>query len=768
MKIVYGTWTKKNDELYLVLYDRQNKVHLIKPPFDPHFFIREKDLPKVKKILLKKTIKSIEKTDYLTADKKEPVVQINFYFPSDVNSVRAALESSGIPTYESDIPFIRNVILHWNYLEIEDKPTRIWFDIETDSRKGIANPIVGEQRILSLGFVTKNSEYFYSAESEKDTLLDFFKDAKKYNLWLGWNSDKFDIPYILARCNNLGIKTNMTPSQTLDLMYIFAREILFKEPRTTKLDYWAKKILGRGKTIPELHPNTLWELFMKNKEELKTYNITDCELARDIDLALNISRYRIQIAKIAKVFYEQTGRMVYDKKKKTWKQSGGKNIIVDNMILMEASERSPRLVFPKKREHKKMHKVGAYIHKPSPGLHENCLYLDYKSLYPSIVLTFNIGYDTFLPSCTSDAIKTVKGCFAREPRSLFATSLIKLMHLRDELKAKLKQLEPNTVEYAETYAKQYAVKVIMNSYIGVMGHEFSRFFNPTVFESVTTMARWITKKSIEIMENMGIQVIYGDTDSVFIKTTNKAKPETFVDLINNKLRKEIIETFNVPEEYYSIKIKIDEEFDKVYFLAKKQKKRYFGWTKENRKPNLLNPQEYFIGGRLTKVVGVDLVRRDTFNLLVCVQKKVIEIILSAEPERFKETVIPKLEQFLAKTRQYLYAGLLDRLLIYTTGTKLDPSKYKANQPHIKAIKKLYEKGMYLPGEVVQYVITGYDSDGTLDAEPVINGKIPPISLDGYNYYWERIQRMIENVLGFRVSGSAGYTGLEFFLNGGEK
>jgi len=756
MKIVYGTWTVECGKLLLAVWDSNMRFHKIEPPFRPHFWIRREDFPLAYKVLRRhehRVAGVVPTWDHFAADTKSRLVRIDVFVPSMVPAVRDDIESLGIVSYESDLPFVRNVLISWDELQIEDSPSKIWVDIETDSRKGLwpEFPNSPSQRIISIGFVTRNGEYWYSAESEKDTILDFLKSAKKFPLWIGWNSDKFDRPYLELRMRKLGIREKIEPCQWLDLVLIL-REFTMKEPKYLKLDWWAKKLLGIGKLVEEPNPEELWQWYEKNKSMLKNYNLRDCELTRDIDLEFSMSEYRTRLASLTKLFYEQTGSLKL--KGSGFKQHGGKNLIVENTIMMKARKLDKKLHFPRRGGKTKVHKSGAMILKPIPGYYRRIVYLDFASLYPSVVMTFNIGYDTFAGNLSGSIyIKTPVASFFKKPRSVFAQCLEELAKYRSELKQKLKSLEPGTPEYGSVYSLQYAVKVVMNSFIGVFGFESSRFFRKEIFESVTKTAKWVLLTTKKFVESKGLKVIYGDTDSVFIKYREGLDLDSLIAELNEYVKQRAIEEFGVPEEYYCIKIKIDDIFDKIYFLPGGQAKRYFGWPSENKPPNPLNPQETIIGGRLTKIVGVDIVRRNTFELLTKVQEKLIETILKSEPENYKQVIARDFSKFLEKTRKLLYGGFLDKLLVFTVGTKVNIENYKANQPHVKAAKKLLEMGKLLPGDVVKFVITGRDNDGTLAAEPVVDNKIPPISREGYDYYWERIINMVEAITGMRPSSS---------------
>jgi len=670
--------------------------------------------------------------------------------------VRDELEAKGVRTYESDIPFVRRWIIDEN-IEIEPNPTRLYLDIEVDGREGLSHPMKAEKRILSIAMIDDSGEeHFFCDDNEHTLIAEFFDIAKRHALWLGWNSDLFDIPYLLTRAKKLDIPSPMPPCQSLDVMDVFFTDSFAKAPETKKLDYWSRRLLGRGK-VAEYTPQQIYEMFLHNRDKLREYNLEDVRLVRDIDKLLRIIDARIETAVMAKLFYEQTGKLVY--RGETLMGYGGRKQIVDTRTLMRALRRNPRPVYPRaNRKHPKIRKAGAFIMKPKPGIHHNVVYLDYKSLYPTIVRTFNIGYETRVWGGKLEAMKigmdkvimTQRGYYLKTPRSVFAEELDELMRMRDEIKARMKKLDKSLAEYASLDAKQRALKIIMNSYIGVLGFEYSRFYHPHLFESVTLTGQWIIKRSIKICEELGVEVVYGDTDSVFVVLPENMTPQTFISLLNKKMRDAIIKTFGVPPEYYAISIKIDEMFEKIFFPAKQQKKRYVGLLRETREPNPIDPSEIKLCGRIAKVVGFEVKRRNVFDLAKKVQKKLFELIMSYDDP---VTLAKQFIVFLQKIRDYLYAGAFDRLLVFRAGINKKLEKYKVDQPHVIVARELMKQGRLAVGDVVEYVIVAR-REGKLVPAPVVDGRIPQISLSGYDYYWERILGVVEAVIGTRTPNVA--------------
>jgi len=240
-----------------------------------------------------------------------------------------------------------------------------------------------------------------------------------------------------------------------------------------------------------------------------------------------------------------------------------------------------------------------------------------------------------------------------------------LIAVRDEIRLKLKKLDPNSAEYRILDARQKAVKVIANASYGYTGWIGARWYIKPVAEASTAWGRHIILNSIDLAKKNGLEVIYGDTDSIFLKH----EPQKV-----EKLCREIYQ-----------KLGLELKPDKIYvrILFTEAKKRYCGLLPD---------------GRLD-IVGLEVVRGDWAAVAKNVQEKVLEIIL-------KEKSPEKAAKFV---RQYIL-DLRDKkvpykdLVIWKTLTK-PVEEYEVRAPHVEAAKKLMKEGWDLAlGDKIGYVI----------------------------------------------------------------
>jgi hypothetical protein len=186
---------------------------------------------------------------------------------------------------------------------------------------------------------------------------------------------------------------------------------------------------------------------------------------------------------------------------------------------------------------------GAFVFEPETGVHDNVYVFDYKALYPNIIRTFNIGPDSFLEpteyndveqaDCWDHFIKTANDqYFSNDTPSVIKMTVEKLLNLRKVYKNKMGEYKEGTEEYKAFNAKQNAVKVLCNSVYGQMGYQYGRFFRKEIAEAITLGGQWLNKQTKSWFENKGYRVIYGDTDSVFVKGFGKRTDDVRTEVDN--------------------------------------------------------------------------------------------------------------------------------------------------------------------------------------------------------------------------------------------
>jgi DNA polymerase I len=326
---------------------------------------------------------------------------------------------------------------------------------------------------------------------------------------------------------------------------------------------------------------------------------------------------------------------------------------------------------PKRIEQPYRPYAGGLVLSPKPGLHENIAVLDFKSMYPNIMITYNLSPDTYVapeepePASGVYIAPEVGHKFRKAPPGFYKEALTYLINIRGTIRQKMKTLNSKTVEYQVLDARQKAVKIITNAAYGYAGWVGARWYIKPVAEAASAWGRHIILTASKMAEKAGIAVVYGDTDSLFLNY-EKTKVQ--------KLEEEI-----------KLDLKLDVEIGEVYkrIFFTEAKKRYAGLRQD---------------GSLD-IVGLEVIRGDWAEVAKKVQEHVLEIILNeTSPKRATDYVRSEIADL--KNRK---VPLRD-LIIWKTLTK-PPEDYAIRAPHVEAAKMLKEKGWRLTGgDKVGYVI----------------------------------------------------------------
>lgn len=410
-------------------------------------------------------------------------------------------------TYEADFDPWKRYLIDKN-VEIEPNPVIVYWDIETDDTK--QNIEIGRDQILSFAFNLAGKNYFFSDRDERKVLLKIKSMFDNSDIICGWNTKQFDLPYVLARFQLHGIEYYPTNLVHFDLMEIFKKRYKFsdQDPITNfNLENICQLFLGKGKVK---HSETIRWLFDNDLKKLEKYNKEDVNLLHELDKKLGIMELIIGVCVESRTPYKHY--FISE--------------LVDNYILQEAKKHARILpsnmwkLLNREGSSDKKKFEGAIVFDPIVGLHENVTVLDYNSMYPNVMITFNIGVDTYLGKTKPDHddwIKTPNGCFFRKSeRSIVSIVCEQLLDRRNKIKAEMKKYDKNSVEYKKLNNEQDIVKIVTNSIYGCVGSQYSRYFENDCAEAVTLSSQYILKWSHEWFTLNGNTCLAGDSDSLFV------------------------------------------------------------------------------------------------------------------------------------------------------------------------------------------------------------------------------------------------------------
>ncbi len=257
------------------------------------------------------------------------------------------------------------------------------------------------------------------------------------------------------------------------------------------LESVARELLGKGKAINDVS-NRMSEIthdFHHNKQKLAKYNLEDCRLVTEIfetTRLLDFLRLRSELTGL------ELDRI------------GGSVQAFTNLYLPKLHRAG--YVAPNLPDDGGLASPGGYVMDSVPGLYSHVLVLDFKSLYPSIIRTFKIDPLGLVEGLKDPdhAIPGFKGAVFSRERHFLPKIITQLWQQRDQAKAE------------KDSARSQAIKILMNSFYGVLGSGGCRFYDTRLASSITMRGHEIMQQTSRWVEEQGHQVIYGDTDSIFV------------------------------------------------------------------------------------------------------------------------------------------------------------------------------------------------------------------------------------------------------------
>ena len=576
----------------------------------------------------------------------------------------------------------------------------ISLDIETHDLRG---------RLYSIAVSTQDSHQIFMVQlpshsptkhSDKSLNINWCPDetsaiqacfnwVKQYDpdIILGWNVIAFDLAFLKWKCQELKIPfalgrgnetATVLEAQTSGQIAV-ARvpgRIVLDGISSLKGAFWnfdhfalgnvAQQLLGEDKLISG-DSGKLEEIrrqYIEEPEALAAYNLQDCQLVARIFAKADLINFSLERARM-------TGLAV--------DRQGGSTAAFDNLYLPQLHRQG--YVAPDIGSMMNTaSSPGGYVMDSTPGLYSNVLVLDFKSLYPSIIRTFKID-----PLGLAIGLSDGKAGADTIPGFLDA-QFSRDQHILPDLVTELWQ-HRDIAKQAKDAPLSHAIKIIMNSFYGVLGSSGCRFFNPQLASSITKRGHEIIQETADFIEKKGYSVIYGDTDSVFVHL-NDEKSEQEANNIGETLAVELNKYWQEAlQNRFKLESCLEIEFETNYlrFLMPTirgseagTKKRYAGVIRKN-------------GEMVTIFKGLETVRSDWTQLAKSFQQELYRRIFHDEPYT----------DYVREVSEALTQGNYDDQLTYTKRLRRPLESYVSTQPpQVKAARKMKK-----PGRRIQYVMT---------------------------------------------------------------
>ena len=673
----------------------------------PHFYVRESDR-NAPALQAAHAVHATGRVDF----RGEPVCRVEVGIPQDAPPLRDALHGAGVDTFEADVRFAMRYLIDRNVrggCSIHGQPRRgqgvdlvfdnpelcsasvdlvprvLAFDIETDPA---ASQLLAISLYAHLGDGALVDEVVIVDPDQRamPEKAQGVRDAAAALRWFmqrvrdidpdvltGWNVIDFDLKVLAQIAQRVGVDLQLgrmggalrvRPAEgyfgsgsasvpgrlVMDGMDLVRGAFLRFD--SMRLDAVAREVLGEGKALIGPADDRLEEILDGYRNDLPRFALyarTDARLVIDILERLDLVRLAMARSALTGMTPDRVAASIAS---------------FDFLYLAELGTRG--VVAPSVRGESTGASGGGHVLPSTPGRHRLVWVFDFKSLYPSIIRTFNIDPLGFVnPQAPgdlhADLIRiTDDAAFRREP-AILPELLDRLFPRRAEAKRQ-----------GDGVAAQ-AIKILMNSFYGVLGTPACRFYNPRIANAITHQGRYLLLWSKDWFEARGFDVLYGDTDSLFVAagamTPDAARRRAgeLAAALNQELEAHI-------RDRWRLDSRLELEFEKLYdtlLLPQMRhgeggaRKRYVG-----RRAGAA-PQDL-------EFVGMEVVRRDWTELARRVQRGLYQRLFNDEP----------VADYLAAVVADLRGGSLDDELTYRRGLRKPVSQYQSGAPpHVVAARK---------------------------------------------------------------------------------
>ena len=776
--IVLDFWFSSHSGPIHVLIENQQAI----------FFIRTKDATELQNLLASlpgMSIKTLDLKDF----EHQPICGVYFNSQKILYQARELLQKHQIKFYEADIRPVERFLTErfltgpvtiqpnkvdlnsYSNLNSKNDPLQLLInpqikaiktneefqpkfnilslDIETayDSQELYSISLLTKQWHVSLikgTALSENSQQNIEFYNDEQSLLLRFIElilVQDPDIIIGWNVINFDFQFLQKKADSLKISLAIGRSESLPVwrkaqteqehyFLLIPGRVVLDGIDTLKSATWnfpsfslqavANELLGRGKLIKKetqadydkwKNAKEIKRLFYEDKVSLAAYNLEDCQLVWDIFEHTDLIAFAIERARLTGLELDRTG---------------GSVAAFDNLYLPRLHRKG--YVAPNLNDRiENLSAPGGYVMNSKPGLYHHVIVLDYKSLYPSIIKTFSVDpYARIIAEnlASKDCIPGFNGVSFARNEAILPEIIESLWQARDKAK------EENNKTLSQ------AIKIIMNSFYGVLGTAGCRIHDARLTSSITLRGHEIMKQTAFLIEESGYDVIYGDTDSVFVSLggeintgniTNQQQTakigQNLVNKINQYWQDELSEKLQINS---SLEMEYETHYLRFFMPTirgsdKGSKKRYAGMISASE--NINECQIIF--------KGLETVRTDWTELARQVQKEIYHRV-------FNNLAY---EDYLKNIINALKAGEFDNKLIYRKRLRQKLSDYIKNRPpHAQAALKAetYAQqakepiGRYQHGGWIEYVMTingpepvEYNTN-PLDYEHYIEKQIAPV------------------------------------------
>ena len=582
-------------------------------------------------------------------------------------------------------------------------------------------------------------------ENEHDLLAAIFQAFLEFPFVVTFNGDEFDLKYLFHRAQRLGFKNEEIPIELgrdvanlkygvhIDLYkFFFNRSIQIyafgQKYRENTLDAVGEALVGTAKIEIESVSNSSYR-------ELAAYCYRDSEIVLTLtsfndDLVMKLMTALSRISYMTLDDVSRQGVSAWIRSIMFCHHRKRGYLIPRRDEILEVKGQTATEAIIKGKKYK-----GAIVVEPKPGVHFNVAVLDFASLYPSIIKIWNLGYETVRcphEECKTNLIPGTPHWACTKKRGLESLLIGSLRDLRVKW-YKVRSKDRTLPKQVQSWYKVVsdALKVVLNASYGVFGADNFALYCPPVAEATAAIGRHVITQAIQKSRDLGLEVFYGDTDSIFLEGQ-------YADSLSKLI------------EWSRDQLKMELEIDKNYrYLAlSSRKKNYFG---------VLPDGQVDIKGLTGKKRHIPGFLHSAFYDMVAVLSEV-KSPEDIEVAKAKTANIVKDCYVRLRNKEYTLADLAFSMMMSRS-----PEGYTKTTPqHVKAARQLQQSGTEMkPGDIVSFVKVR----GEPGVKPVQLARIDEVDSEKYIEYIRGTFDQVLDSLGLEFEDLAGVKKLESFFSG---
>lgn len=588
--------------------------------------------------------------------------------------------------------------------------------------------------VLMIGEAQGADEWIHWLDNEKDLLQQFVIKVSQIDpdIIIGWNVVNFDFRLLIQRAAfhkvDLLLGRDNQPITWRDARNEVNQGFVSMPGRVVvdgidalknatyqfdsfSLENVAQTLLGQGKKTQDVDDRLAQIVydFTHDKIKLAEYNLQDCQLVLDIFEHTKVLDYLTLRSQLTGL---ELDRM------------GGSVAAFINLYLPKLHRAG--YIAPNRPQDGGLASPGGYVMSSKPGLYQHVLVLDFKSLYPSIMRTFKIDPLGLVEGLLSpdEAIEGYRGAKFSRDKHFLPEIITSLWQQRDAAKKN------------QDVARSQAIKILMNSFYGVLGSGGCPFYDTRLASSITMRGHDIMQTTAKWIEQAGYQVIYGDTDSTFVWLEGKYNNQQ-ADQIGQSLVLEINQKWqdNIKLEHQlpcELEIEFETHFSQFLMPTIRgselgSKKRYAGLKTTKEGDELI-------------FKGLETVRSDWTQLAKGFQLTLYQMVFAGKN-------VQKVHDYLLSVIEETRLGKLDEQLVYHKRIRRRLDLYMKNvPPHVKAARRADQQNK-AKGKTLRYQHKGW-----ISYVITVNGPEPieylTSQIDYEHYVDKQIKPIAEGILPF--------------------